>query len=70
MDTEAPPLLDTVDEFIERHAMSAVTFGRAALRDPHFVRDLRAGRRVWPETESKVRHFMVTYRAPAPAEAA
>jgi 2,4-dienoyl-CoA reductase-like NADH-dependent reductase (Old Yellow Enzyme family) len=38
--------------------MAAVTFGREAMNDPHFVRDLRQGRRVWPETDAKVRKFM------------
>lgn len=62
MDTEAPPLIEAIDKFIERHSMSPVTFGRSALRDPHFVRDLRGGRRLWPETEKRVRDFMAAYR--------
>lgn len=61
MDKEAPPLIEAVDEFIERHSMSPVTFGRCALRDPHFVRDLRGGRRLWPETEKRVRDFMIDH---------
>lgn len=62
-----PPLVDAVGKFIEQHAMSPVTFGRLAVRDPHFVRDLRGEgrarpRRVWPETDERVRQFMATYR--------
>ncbi|WP_230189316.1 hypothetical protein [Sphingobium sp. CECT 9361] len=38
--------------------MSEVTFGRKALNDPHFVRDIRNGRKVWPATEAKVRLFI------------
>ena len=60
MDSETP-LPDAVDEFIRQHSMSPVTFGRKALNDPHFVRDLRAGRRLWPETEDKVRKFIAAY---------
>lgn len=63
MATGEPPLIDAIDAFIEQHSMSPVTFGRSALRDPHFVRDLRGGRRVWPATEVKVREFMDTYVA-------
>lgn len=61
MATSEPPLIDAIDAFIEQHSMSPVTFGRSVLRDPHFVRDLRGGRRVWPETEDKVREYMDTY---------
>ncbi|WP_288935621.1 hypothetical protein [uncultured Sphingomonas sp.] len=63
MQTSEPPLIEAVEDFIEKHAMSPATFGRSVLRDPHFVRDLRGGRRVWPETENKVREFMSAYQA-------
>lgn len=69
MQHEAPSLPDAIDAFIGTHAMSPVTFGRLAMKDPHFVRDIRSGRRVWPETEAKVRQFMAQYQA-APAERA
>ena len=62
----AAPLRSEVDRFLDAAGMSPVTFGRKALRDPHFVRQLREGRRVWPETEAKVRTFMAEYR---PADA-
>ncbi len=55
-------LLDDVEAFLLAHAVSATAFGRMSLRDRHFVRQLREGRRVWPETEAKVRRFMATYR--------
>lgn len=45
--------------------MSEITFGRKALSDPHFVRQLRNGRRVWPETEAKVRKFIANASVPA-----
>lgn len=62
-----PTLRDDVDAFLERRAMAPVTFGRGALNDPHFVNQLRAGRRVWPETEAKVRKFMREYDAAHPS---
>jgi hypothetical protein len=61
------PLLADIEAFLETHKMAESTFGREAVNDWRFVGDLRGvdgkrPRRVWPETEAKVRHFMVTYR--------
>ena len=62
------PLIDEVRSFLADHEMPPTTFGRMAMRDPHFVRDLEAGkRRLFVETEQKVRDFMAAY---APAQAA
>jgi hypothetical protein len=58
------PLLETVERFVAASGLSEITVGRKALNDPHFVRQLRAGRRCWPETEEKVRAFI---RENAPA---
>jgi hypothetical protein len=55
-------LLSDIEAFLEAHEMSATKFGDEAMADRHFVRQLRAGRRVWPETEAKARRFMATYR--------
>lgn len=57
-------LLSDIDAFLDAHRMSPTAFGTAALSDKNFVRDLKAERprRVWPETERKVRRFMATYR--------
>ena len=62
-------LLTEIEAFLETHEMSATAFGKSALNDPPFVSQLRDGRRVWPETETKVRRFMTTYR-PEPKVAA
>lgn len=51
-------LIDDVEAFIAFHQISPTAFGQRALGDRHFVRQLRSGRRVWPETEAKVRAFM------------
>lgn len=58
-------LLTDIEAFMAAHGLSATRFGDEAIRDRHFVKTLRNGRRVWPETEAKVRRFMVTYVAPA-----
>lgn len=62
-------LLDNIEAFLATHDISATALGDRALGDRHFVRQLRAGRRVWPETEAKVRRFMATYKPAAPAQA-
>lgn len=55
--------LDDVEAFLEKHQMAPTAFGVGALNDRHFVRQLRAGRRTWSETEEKVRGFMADYEA-------
>jgi hypothetical protein len=51
--------------FMAAHDMPPATFGRLAVKDPRFVFDLDRGRRVWPETEAKVRTFMAEYASPS-----
>jgi hypothetical protein len=62
-------LLTDIEAFLDAHSIKPTRFGDDALGDRHFVRQLRGGRRVWPETEAKVRRFMAIYRPPQ-AEAA
>ncbi len=57
-------LLRDVEAFLVAHTMAPTRFGVEALGDRHFVKQLRKGRRVWPETADRVRQFMVTYVAP------
>lgn len=54
-------LLSDIETFLEVNNMSRSNFGEQALGDRHFVRQLGEGRRVWPETEEKVRAFMANY---------
>ncbi len=61
-------LLPEIEAFLKRHSLAPTAFG-AALGDRHFVRQLRAGRRVWPETAAKVRVFMAQHAALEPAAA-
>ncbi|MBM3928415.1 MAG: hypothetical protein FJ335_08165 [Sphingomonadales bacterium] len=51
-------LLADIETFLDKHQLPPTRFGDEALGDRHFVRQLRRGRRVWPETEKKVRAFM------------
>lgn len=65
------PLLTEIEQFLEAHHMSASRFGLKALNDKHFVRELRGEgkrhkyRQTWPDTERRVRAFMVTYQPEA-----
>lgn len=62
-------LLTSVEDFLTETGMAESAFGRGAVKDWKLVRDLRNGRRLWPETEAKVRKFMADYQ-PSPAKAA
>lgn len=67
---DAPPhadLIAMIEEFAGSASMSEITFGRKAMGDPHFVRDLKNGRRVWPATEAKVRRFIQEFVATCPS---
>lgn len=55
-------LLTDIEAFLDAHGLSPTAFGVLALNDRHFVKQLRRGRRVWPETEARVRNFMVTFK--------
>lgn len=57
-------LLQDIEAFLETHSatLSATAFGEGAMNDRHLVRQMRNGRRIWPETEAKIRRFMATYR--------
>lgn len=57
-----PTLLDDIEAFMKGHRIAPTRLGDEALGDRHFVHQLRRGRRVWPETEEKVRSFMSSYR--------
>lgn len=61
-------LLTDIEAFIARHGMAESTFGREALGDWRLIAELRGEgrarpRRLWPETEAKVRAFMASYQS-------
>jgi hypothetical protein len=69
------PILNEIDFFCATHKMAESTFGRLALGDWKFVKELRGDgrdnpRRLWPETEQRVRHFIATYKPDARQDAA
>jgi hypothetical protein len=64
-----PNLLSDIEAFLAKTGMSATSFGDRSTKDRHLVRQMRFGRRVWPETEDKVRTFMREY-SPERADAA
>lgn len=66
----ASSLLHDIETFLLSTEIAESAFGRGAVNDWKFVRDLRSGRRIWPETEAKVRRFMLTYTPEQQAEAA
>lgn len=47
-------LLEQVESYLARTEMPPSTFGRMAVGDPRFVRDLRLGRRPRRETRARV----------------
>ncbi|HYD23881.1 MAG TPA: hypothetical protein VEB68_03730 [Croceibacterium sp.] len=55
-------LIRKIEVFLRRTGMPASKFGRLATRDPRLVRDLRNGRAPTSRTETRVEHFMNTYR--------
>jgi hypothetical protein len=60
-------LIRTVEKFLKEHQMPATKFGRLAANDPRFVLDLRMGREPRRALETRVEHFMNTYRETAHA---
>jgi hypothetical protein len=55
-------LIRKIEQFLRRHDMPATKFGRLAAQDPRFVLDLRMGRLPRSAMETRVEHFMNTYR--------
>jgi hypothetical protein len=62
----AESFLSEIDAFLTAKGMSESAFGKAALGDPNFVSNLRAGRSPSLKTVSKVADYL---RTNAPAEA-
>ena len=55
-------LIRRIERFLRETGMPWTKFGRLAAHDPRFVQDLRNGRSPRPATESRVEHFMNTFR--------
>ena len=67
-------LVREIETFTSGHDMPETTFGRRAMGDPHFVRDIRRDRCLRPESVERVRRFMGEYSptsdAPSPGNIA
>ena len=64
---KSPILLRDVEAFLSESRMSESYFGKAACGNSEVVSRLRDGGRVWPETETKIRSFMLLRRNAAKA---
>jgi len=62
---ERDDILAEIEAYLALQAMEPTAFGRAAMHDPNFVRDLRRGRRLWPETVERVRTFLANSTKPS-----
>jgi hypothetical protein len=65
-------LIDEISAFIEAHSITERQFGEMAMNDKNLVPQMRGEkgsrpRRIWPETEAKIRQFMDAYRSEADA---
>lgn len=56
-------LLRSVERFLHQTGMAPTRFGRAAVRDPRLVFDLRNGREPGERMKRRVEHFMNIYGA-------
>ena len=56
------PILSEIDAFLRIHKLSESAFGRLSVNDWKLIRQIKAGRRLWPDTEARIRTFMVTYQ--------
>ena len=57
------PLLYVIERFLRESGMAATSFGRAAVRDPRLVLDLRMGRESGPSMRRRVEAFIDGWRA-------
>lgn len=57
-----PTLLQDIDAFLSETRMGESYFGKKAAGNSELVSRLRAGGRIWPETETRVRSFILTER--------
>lgn len=62
---ETPELIDQVERFLAETGMTPTKFGWKALKDPVFVRDLRAGREPRRRTRERVTKFIVGFKSKA-----
>jgi hypothetical protein len=69
MESSATAFLAEIEAFLARERVSSSTFGRAAVGDPNFVRDLREGRAPGLRLVDRARAYMAGRRGAASATA-
>jgi len=67
MESAADAFLCEIEDFLARERAAPGTFGRAAVGDPNFVRDLREGRAPSLCLVDRARAYMARRRVPSPA---
>lgn len=55
-------ILPAIEAFMRAEKIGEHRFGILAANNGRLVERLRAGRRIWPETEDQVRSFIVSRR--------
>jgi hypothetical protein len=50
-----------VERFLREQELPPTKFGRLAARDPRLVLDMRMGREIRPEMESKLRQYIAAH---------
>ena len=51
-------ILRQIDAYLAKTGMAETTLGRKALNDGKAIKQLRQGRRMWPETLTRLREFL------------
>jgi len=67
MESSAAAFLSEIETFLAREGVSPSTFGRAAVADPNFVRELRKGRAPGLRLVDRTRAYMAGRRCAAGA---
>lgn len=57
-----PTLLAEIEAFLSDTGMGEKYFGKAAVGNSEVVDRLRSGGRVWPDTETRIRSFILMRR--------
>jgi hypothetical protein len=57
-----PQLLAEIEAFLSETDMGESYFGKKAAKNSELVARLRAGKKVWPDTETSVRSYIMTRR--------
>lgn len=66
MVTKTGSLLDEIEAFLTDTGMGSSYFGKQAVGNSEIVQRLRTGGRVWPETDTKIRAFILVERRRRP----